>query len=269
MLSVLTEVLFSMLLAPILMMFYTRFVISALTGLTVKWGKQKRGEEGPSWSELWGLLGVQTLIAIGVWLALAWTAPGLIPWLVPVLAGLILAVPFARVTASRRLGEAARAHGWFLIPEETNPPAELSALDAPASTGQSPFFAQEEYAEHLGLLQAVLDPYMHAVHVSLLRLRDQASDKSREYVQELTGKLLATGPAGLSKDERNNLLWDAEALMALHRELWICPQRTLAPWWQQALRHYNEATEIAWRRRATVAPPPPLAREEEELLAAR
>jgi membrane glycosyltransferase len=231
------------------MMFYTKFVLSSLTGITVKWGKQKRGEDRPTWAQLWRLFGLYTLLAIAAWLALARFAPILIPWLVPVLTGLTLAVPFARLTASRRLGEVARAHGWFLIPEESNPPRELARLNEPDAPEHSPFFEQPDYADHLGLLHAVLDPYMHAVHVSLLRLRDQVSEKTREYSDELRDKLLAAGPDGVSAEERTNLLWDAESLITLHKELWICPERTLHPWWQKALRHYNEATEIVSRRR--------------------
>lgn len=251
-LSVLSEVVFSTLLAPILMVFYTKFVLAALTGTTVKWGKQNRSEERPSWRELWSLLGTQTLFAALAWISLAWFAPNAIPWLVPVLAGLTLAIPFARVTASRRLGELARERGWFLIPEETSPPIELARLNDTPPQRQSPFFEQPEYAENFGLLQAVLDPYMHAVHVSLLRLREQMPDKTREYSEELRQKLLAEGPTALSKEERNNLLWDAEALIALHKELWVAPESKLHRWWQQALRHYNEATEIASRRRVTM-----------------
>jgi membrane glycosyltransferase len=178
--------------------------------------------------------------------------PQILPWLIPVLLGLTVAIPFARLTSSSWLGERARARGWFLIPEESSPPFELQHLDEPLVTRESPFFQQHEYAENFGLLQAVLDPYIHAVHVSLLRLREQVSDKTREYSEELRTKLLAESPASLTAEERNNLLWDAEALMAVHKELWICPVGVLDPWWQRALRHYNEATEIAARR--TVAP---------------
>lgn len=253
-LSVLSEVVFSTLLAPILMVFYTKFVLAALTGATIKWGKQKRGEERPTWAELWALLGGQTLLAIGAWAVLGWVAPQVIPWLIPVLAGLTFAVPFARFTASRPLGEQARAHGWFLIPEETAPPIELAGLNQAVSARQSPFFDQPAYAQHLGLLEAVLDPYLHAIHVSLLRLREPAPDKARIYTEELRTRLLAAGPDSLSPEERNNLLWDPEALITLHRELWAASASQLHPWWQQALRHYNESTEIATRRQVNAQP---------------
>lgn len=246
--SVLAEVLFSMLLAPILMVFYTKFVVASLTGIPVKWGKQNRGEAQPGWRPLFSLLGGITLWGIAGWVGLGWLAPELLPWVIPVLLGLILAVPFARLTSSSSLGEWTRARGWFLIPEETAPPFELQRLDEPLLARTSPFFQQQDYAGNYGLLRVTLDPHIHAMHVSLLRLREPVSEKTREYSQELRSKLLTNGPDSLSPEERNNLLWDAEALMALHRELWLCPAGELNLWWGQALRHYNESTELATRR---------------------
>ena len=246
--SVLMEIVFSMLLAPILMVFYTRFVISSLTGLQVKWGQQKRGEERPTWRELISLNGSMTLSALLAWALLAKFVPSLVPWLLPVLVGLVLSIPFARLTSSTSLGERARRKNWFLIPEEVKPPIELMHLDEPFLTGQGAFFEQKEYATQFGLLQAVLDPYVHAIHVSLLRLREQVSEKVREYAEELYSKLLAQGPGSLTPEERTNLLWDADALITMHRRLWVCPSGQLDPWWENALRHYNESTALETRR---------------------
>lgn len=249
MLSILAEMIFSMLLAPVLMVFYTRFVLASLTGMTVKWGPQNRGEERPSWRELFALAGIQTIGAALAWALLERFAPWTVPWLIPVLLGLILSIPFARVTSSTVLGEKARAKGLFLIPEENQPPEELRGLDLPFLPKQSPFFDQPAYASEFGLLQAVLDPYIHAIHVSLLRLREQVSDRAREYTEELRSKVLTNGPKSISADERNNLLWDADALIAMHRELWVCPEGQLDRWWENALRHYNETTDIETRRK--------------------
>ena len=51
-LSVAAETVHSMLLAPILMLFYTRFVLASLCGFKVSWGAQTRSDEkGPAWGE--------------------------------------------------------------------------------------------------------------------------------------------------------------------------------------------------------------------------
>ena len=44
------------------------------------------------------------------------------------LAGLVLAVPLVVLSSRAELGLAALARGWFLIPEEVAPPAELKWL---------------------------------------------------------------------------------------------------------------------------------------------
>jgi membrane glycosyltransferase len=246
--SIAFEAFFSMLLAPILMLAYTKFVLAALTGLRVHWGRQNRGEARPSWSEVLRTHGGQTFLGIAGLLAVLRFAPALLPWLAPVLAGQLVAVPFARFTSSEKLGDAARKRGLFLVPEETIPPPELPRVHGRLTVRQNSIFLEPPYATHFGLLQAVLDPYIHAVHVSLLRQRDEDSSRNRDYSEQLSQRLLAEGPRDLSANELTALLWDADAMGTLHKELWICSSDKLAPWWQYALRRYNETTAAAARR---------------------
>ena len=91
------------------------------------------------------------------------------------------------------------------------------------------------------LLQAVLDPYVNAVHVSLLRQR-RPSEEAREWFIELRGRLLRDGPAQLSQKEKMALLLDAESMIWLHEELWRQPGEALAEWWRLAMRQYNVLT---------------------------
>jgi membrane glycosyltransferase len=92
-----------------------------------------------------------------------------------------------------------------------------------------------------GLLQAVLDPYVNAVHVSLLRLR-KPSEESRDYFSQLRTRLLREGPASFTTKEKMALLLDAESMIWLHRELWCLPSQALAEWWRLAVRQYNVLT---------------------------
>jgi membrane glycosyltransferase len=79
------------------------------------------------------------------------TAPDLLPWFSPVLAGLLLAVPLVVISSRADLGLAALGRGWFLIPEETAPPPELAWLDprrdaprvAPSRDSGTPMLASE------------------------------------------------------------------------------------------------------------------------------
>jgi membrane glycosyltransferase len=92
-----------------------------------------------------------------------------------------------------------------------------------------------------GLLQAVLDPYVNAVHVSLLRQR-RPSEESRDYFLQLRVRLLRDGPAEFTTKEKMALLLDAESMIWLHRELWRVPAQSLAEWWRLAVRQYNVLT---------------------------
>ncbi|MDB6052693.1 MAG: glycosyl transferase family 2 [Verrucomicrobiales bacterium] len=247
--SVLLETLFSMLLAPILMLFYTKFVYAAFTGLKIKWGKQNRGADRPPIGTVIRTHALQTVIGLGLLFFVSHKLPGMVLWFLPIVAGLILSIPFSHWTSSEYLGELARKKGLFLIPEEVRPPEELRGLDEPLIPSQNPFFKRPEYASDYGLLQAVLDPYIHAIHISLLRQRDVSKEKQQEYSVELRRKLLQQGPGALTKEERSTLLWDASALIWLHKELWISPASRLHEWWQQALRHYNNTIAMSDREK--------------------
>jgi membrane glycosyltransferase len=245
--SVLLEVLFSTLFAPVLMYFYTKFVCFSLTGLPVKWNNQNRSEGPLSWREVWTLHWCNSLAGLIATGFVLWLLPSLLPWSSPVLAGLILSMPLSRLTSSVSLGKKARNAGLFVIPEEESTPLELAPLcdDLPKAPS---FFDRPAYAQHFGLLQAVLDPYVHSIHVSLLRLREQVTEKKQDYLGELSSRLLRDGPDSLSAEERNVLLWEPDALIALHKQLWFAPPGSIASWWEEALRHYNETLALSVRR---------------------
>jgi membrane glycosyltransferase len=124
------EQFFSILLAPAMMLFHTTFVVTTLLGKPVVWHAQERGDRGIGVLE--ALLRHKWHLAIGiVWGAVILTfAPRYIWWLAPVLAGMVLAVPLTVVTSRTGAGLWLRRHRLLLTPEESEPPAELAALQA-------------------------------------------------------------------------------------------------------------------------------------------
>jgi membrane glycosyltransferase len=124
------EQLMSMLLAPTMMLFHTSFVLSALFGGSVGWDAQPRGDRGISWHE--GLMRHKWHLVLGlVWAAATLAlAPKFIWWMMPVLTGMVIAVPFTVLTSRASLGRALRERGWLVTPEESAPPPELAALAA-------------------------------------------------------------------------------------------------------------------------------------------
>lgn len=135
--SLLVEILFAALLAPILMVQQTVAVLATLFGGTVGWSPQRRGGGGGGLFTAIRRYALITLLGVGWGLFAQHFAPGLLIWLTPVLAGLVLSAPLAYLTGMSKLGLAARRRGWFLIPEEVAPPPELRPLDRHAGRGSA------------------------------------------------------------------------------------------------------------------------------------
>ncbi len=136
--SALAEIVFAALLAPVLMLKQSAAVIGILLGGCVSWGGQARDGAAESWRLVLRSYAVPTLIG-GLWALLAWLLiPTLLPWLAPVLLGLVLAVPLALLSGRADLGLAAARRGWFLIPEEVEPPRELAWLGPRAAAAPAP-----------------------------------------------------------------------------------------------------------------------------------
>jgi len=241
--SAILETAASTLAAPVQMLFNSKFVIFTLLGQGVSWVTQRRGVDADDtdWRE--AILTHASHTGIGVvWGISAFIlTPAFFWWLSPVLFPLVLSIPLSIVLSKAGLGRAARRVGLFLTPEETRPTEELRALRKNLAECYQHLQPIEPLRADYGLLQAVLDPYVNAVHVSLLRQR-RPSEESREYFLQLRQKLLAGGPAELSRREQMALLLDADSMIWLHRELWRTPGGALAGWWRLAMRQYNVLT---------------------------
>lgn len=233
------DTLFFALLAPVLMLFHSKFVACAVLGRGVKWASQRRvGGGAVDWGEsVATFAGVSALgLAWGAWAF--WVSPSFLGWISPVLVGISLAIPFSIFTAGEGGG---RRGGLWATREERDPPGVLRQLRehlarAPVREASGPPLGQHE-----GLVQAVLDPLVNALHVSLLRTRPGLTAESREYLESLRLRLLREGPDGLHRRELSAVLYDPDTVLGLHYDLWSSAGGGMAPWWEAALRQYNRA----------------------------
>lgn len=241
-LSAATEIALSALLAPVHMLFNSKFVFFTLLGQGVSWVTQRRGaEDGTDWREAIITHGGQTFFGL-VWGVSSFILlPAFFWWLSPVLAGLVLSIPVSIILSKGSLGSHARKIGLFLTPEETQPPYELTRLTQNLAACYKHMRPIEALRNDYGLLQAVLDPYINAVHVAMLRQR-RPSEESRDWFALLRHRLLSEGPGQLTTKETLSLLLDAESMIWLHEELWKQPSSGLAEWWRLAMRQYNVLT---------------------------
>lgn len=225
------ETLFSVVLAPILMLFHSRFVASSLLGEGTRWLAQRRTSEGTRWREALAAHGGQTFTGLVWTVVLVMFAPRLVGWMFPVLGGLLLAIPFSVLTSRASIGRRARALGLFCTPEELEPPPELRELEeelaARAGMGAGGL---------RGLVRAVVEPRANALHVALLRAPRRQAPAIRRYFEELRERLLIRGPEGMAAAQRMAVLSDPESMAWLHREVWRGERSDLAPRWLRAIR---------------------------------
>jgi membrane glycosyltransferase len=241
--SAVLETAASVLLAPVNMMFNAKFVLFTLLGQGVGWVTQQRGadDDGSDWREAIITHGGQTAFGLIWGLSSYIISPPFFWWLSPVLAGLVFSMPISIFLSKASFGRRARELGVFLTPEETHPPYELKRLQQNLAECYRHLPPFEPLRANYGLMQAVLDPYVNAMHVALLRQR-RPSDEAREWFGLLRQRLLAEGPGKFTSKETMALLLDAESMIWLHRELWSSPSDAIAEWWRLAIRQYNVLT---------------------------
>jgi membrane glycosyltransferase len=128
--SLIVEQLYSVLLAPAMMLFHSTFVVQTLMGRSVSWNAQARTDRGVSVGEAFRRQKWHVVLGL-VWGAVMLRiAPQFFWWLVPVLIGMVFSVWLTAWTSRKSAGLAARRWGLLLTPEETAPPPELRALSA-------------------------------------------------------------------------------------------------------------------------------------------
>ena len=126
--SVLANMAFFLLLAPIMWGAHTAFLVRLLFGRSVGWGAQARDDHKVPFSLALRHLWPQTLLGLSTVIGLALTVPPAIPYALFIAGGPLLSIPFAVITASPTVGRMLVGIGLGRLPEETAPPPEITAL---------------------------------------------------------------------------------------------------------------------------------------------
>ncbi|MEX2528097.1 MAG: glucans biosynthesis glucosyltransferase MdoH [Gemmatimonadota bacterium] len=94
--GLMVETLFTVVVAPIMMLLHSRFVTEILAGRTVPWHAQDRDGREISWDEAWEAGWEPTVVGM-VWAGVTlWHSPFFALWLSPIFVGLLLAIPIIR-----------------------------------------------------------------------------------------------------------------------------------------------------------------------------
>ncbi|MEM6487575.1 MAG: glucans biosynthesis glucosyltransferase MdoH [Pseudomonadota bacterium] len=130
------EALFSVLLAPVMALSVTIFLVGLLFGRRVMWGGQRREAYGLAWAEAAEAYWPQTLLGLAIAaLTLGISGVGLFLWAAPLVLGLALAIPFAVLTASPRVGGWCAGLGLAAVPDERRPTGALVDLAGARTAG--------------------------------------------------------------------------------------------------------------------------------------
>lgn len=222
-LSVVLEAILSSLLAPVRMLFHSRYVVATLLGRESAWGTQQREDAQTGWGDAFYQHGP------GMLLALAWGAyvdtidPAYLLWILPIIIPLLIAVPVSVGTSLRSLGVVARRGGLFLIPAETDPCPLIKDLNRLEALG--------DVVAPADFKQAIVDPVTNALHLSLLPNHRELPAQTANILKELREKVLANGPQALSSQERFSLLRDRESVSWLHERVWEATEEHILRHW--------------------------------------
>ena len=231
-LSVLAEVIFSTLFAPVRMLFHSKFVFITLLGQQVGWGSQQRSDLGTGWGEAARFHGTGTVVALLWGILLFLVNRSFFWWNMPVFIPVILSIPLSVWSSRATLGRRFRSLGLFITPEEVAPPPEVQNLERKEE--QHIFLSSLPMEREAGFVRAVVDPRVNFLHRSLLRKERTVSPSIASRRQQLQEKALSGGPESLSVKEKKELLYDPRCMEELHQRVWEITDRLQAAQWSLA-----------------------------------
>ncbi|MEW4451498.1 glucans biosynthesis glucosyltransferase MdoH [Bremerella sp. JC817] len=214
--SVLLETAIAILIAPIMMLLHSQFVLATLRGKKVKWNAQQRDDTGVSLGDAimmhWG----HTLIGLVVTTGLFMTAPAFLFWLSPVLVGLLFSVPISMVLGSLEIGRNLKKNGLLMIGEEVHSPEVLTAQ----KTALAQAFREKQGASRTDPFQLVLeDPAYLVLHLGILRTADREIPVFRDQLMEIQAIVKKDGLQALPPQVRFQVQNNRYAMEQLHIQL--------------------------------------------------
>ncbi len=203
--GVVVETVLAVLIAPLVAVFHSRFVIAAIRGTNVRWNAQQRDERGVSWSEAARQFAGLTVFGVLVAVLLGWLDPVILAWFSPIVVGWILSIPIAVAMGSAAVGRAFRRWGLLVIPSERREEPIvgrqrrwISTFESePAISGESSMFEM-----------LWRDPKFRQQHLMILQASENESPIGDEHVEVLkTAESQKTWTA-VPKETRRGLLSD-------------------------------------------------------------
>jgi len=237
--SLLAELVLSSLLAPVTMIAHSLSLLGIVLGRSVAWNPQSREGSGTTWQDAMKFHAPAFLIGI-LWSWACWHAGiGLFLWMSPVLAGLLFSIPVSVLTSHPKTGQWLAGLGIWLTPNQTNPSPVITLAGHAQSCSGGHLEPSNE--DRSGFIAAAIDPYINAIHISLIQQPDQRTGDPGHFSKAhgIAERCLRDGPESLLKTEKEALLQDPSALLHLHRSIWLESTREIHPAWRTAMDSYR------------------------------
>jgi membrane glycosyltransferase len=120
--SAVAEFCFALVIGPAMAVAQTIFIAGLPFGRMVRWEPQRRADHSVTFTDAVRGLWPQCLLGLIMLIGFAVAMPSVLPWTLPVVGGLLLAIPFAWLTARPSLGRALTRLGLCAVPEEREAP---------------------------------------------------------------------------------------------------------------------------------------------------
>ncbi|OLO04356.1 MULTISPECIES: glucans biosynthesis glucosyltransferase MdoH [Salinicola] len=211
--SMVLESLFSMALAPVRMLFHTRFVLTSIMGWAIQWRSPSRENSDTTWGDAirnhWSQTVIGAVWAVGVY----FMEPTFLWWLSPIVGAMMISIPVSTLSSRVSLGSACFRARLFRIPEETHPPRVLRRmvryLGRMNAAAPTPNF-----------IQVVVDPVSNALATALGTSRHAQAAPLKRRRHERVTRAVTQGPASMNNLERLAFLDDPVMLSQLHWRVW-------------------------------------------------
>jgi membrane glycosyltransferase len=159
--SVLFEIVVSALIAPIMMLMQCRAVVEILLGRDAGWSAQRRDDGSLPHGELMRQYMMPTVLGLMLGAGAYAVSTPLLLWMLPVVIGLVLAIPVAALTGQPNIGRRLRKLGLLLTPEEREAPPVLVRANVLAAE-----YAEDAAADPITLLTR--EPILFDTHMRML-----------------------------------------------------------------------------------------------------
>ncbi|WP_332476272.1 glucans biosynthesis glucosyltransferase MdoH [Leptospira ainlahdjerensis] len=226
----------SVLMAPVYMVQYSRFILLTFLNRKIEWGPQNRNaSSGLDLQALAYTVLPASFYGFGIGSWMFFTYPVLFFWFLPLLAGWVFAYPLALLTS--------------YIPKEkkgisilSNPPEVLerkiwNRLESLERNYEESLGSVEN---HHGIFWLIADPSLNGFHLSRLRKRKKETPGRRQYLEDLRDRIKKEGPNSFKNQELQRILWDYDSVLELHQWFWTANLDPISPWWNLSFADYQK-----------------------------